>query len=67
VTPFDGDRAALYERINARVSGMFEQGLVEEVSQLIQNKETILSTSEILEKYPGLNAIGYREVIDYLV
>jgi tRNA A37 N6-isopentenylltransferase MiaA len=45
---------------------MFEQGLVEEVSQLIQNKESILSTSEILEKYPGLNAIGYREVIDFL-
>ncbi len=66
VTPFDGDRPALYERINERVIGMFEQGLVEEVSQLIYNKGNIFSTSEILAKYPGLNAIGYREVIDFL-
>ncbi len=73
VTPFDGDRAGLYERINERVLGMFEQGLVEEVRKLMNNDQWIMtnarsvfSTSEILEKLPGLNAIGYREVIDFL-
>lgn len=52
---------------------MFEGGLVEEVSRLIQNTKykihnegSVFSPSEILEKYPGLNAIGYREVIDFL-
>lgn len=74
VTPFDGDRAALYERINERVLGMFEQGLVTEIQELMNNEQWIMNnegiyfqTSEILEKLPGLNAIGYREVIDYLV
>jgi tRNA dimethylallyltransferase len=73
VTPFDGDRAGLYERINERVLGMFKQGLVEEVTSLIQNTKykiqsegSVFSTLEILEKLPGLNAIGYREVIDFL-
>jgi len=74
LTPFDGDRAGLYERINERVLGMFEQGLVEEVIQLIQNTKdkihnegNIFTTPEILERLPGLNAIGYREVIDFLL
>lgn len=62
VTPFDGDREGLYQRINERVLGMFEGGLVEEVSQLIQNE----GSWEILEKLPGLNAIGYREILPYL-
>ncbi len=109
LTPFDGNRAGLYERINERVLGMFEQGLVTEVQQFLQknkeerrnNKEGIGSLppwqggmkggcSNISEikgelgngvdstslrlggaagmtgKLPGLNAIGYREVIDFL-
>ena len=30
------------------------------------NEGSIFSTSEILEKLPGLNAIGYREILSYL-
>jgi len=30
------------------------------------NEGGTILTSEILEKLPGLNAIGYREVIDFL-
>lgn len=37
ITPYDGDREKLYEKINERVKSMFEQGLVEEVKSLITN------------------------------
>ena len=36
VTPFDGNRAGLYERINARVEQMFQDGLVPEVETLLR-------------------------------
>ena len=58
LTPYDGDRARLYERINARIEEMFSQGLVDEVK-------------DILSKWyapdcKGLTTIGYKEVLEYL-
>lgn len=51
------DRQKLYDRINARVLAMMDQGLLEE-------------TRRIVEKYgyslPVLKTIGYKELIDYL-
>ncbi len=46
------DRQALYERINARVDKMFEQGLVQEV----------LSVGDF--SYQSMQAIGYKEFAD---
>lgn len=52
------DRPILYERINRRVDLMLENGLIEEVKSLYQKYgESILT---------GAQAIGYKEVIDYL-
>ncbi|PQO37986.1 tRNA (adenosine(37)-N6)-dimethylallyltransferase MiaA [Blastopirellula marina] len=53
------DRPVLHDRINARVEAMFEQGLVDEVQRLL-DKHSPLSTT-------ALQAVGYQEVIDYLV
>jgi tRNA dimethylallyltransferase len=50
-------REDLYDLINARVLGMMEQGLVEEVKALI-NKYGRVKTID--------STIGYREVADYL-
>jgi tRNA dimethylallyltransferase len=53
------DRNQLYERINARASGMFERGLVEE-------------TRRLLEKYPQFSgaapftSLGYKQAMAYL-
>lgn len=52
------DRKILYERINNRVDKMLENGLVEEVKNLINSKVPTGSTS--------MKAIGYRQIIDYL-
>lgn len=50
------ERNILYERINKRVDIMLQQGLIDEVQNLI-------------EKYPNfptaMQAIGYKEVIEY--
>lgn len=35
LTPYDGDRKVLYERINRRIDEMFDAGLVSEVEQLL--------------------------------
>lgn len=67
LTPYDGNREALYEKINARVKQMFRDGLVHEVQSLLGHYTVGSSTSEILEKLPWLNAIGHREVIDFLL
>lgn len=57
LTPYNGDRAYLYERINTRVGMMFDEWLVAEVEDL-------------LKKYgpndPGLQTIWYSEVVDHL-
>ena len=51
------DRNGLYENINKRVDLMIEQGLLDEVKNLL-NKYELSSTAKV--------AIGYKEVIDYL-
>ena len=57
LTPYEWDRESLYNRINLRVQMMFDEGLVEEVKSL----RTIYS-----DETPGLQTIGYIEVVDYL-
>jgi tRNA dimethylallyltransferase len=52
----DPERQQLYQRINARASAMFSQGLVEE-------------TRELLARYgrsPVLDALGYRQAVQHL-
>ena len=51
------DRNGLYENINKRVDLMIEQGLLDEVKNLL-NKYELSNTAKA--------AIGYKEVIDYL-
>ncbi|MFA6091165.1 MAG: tRNA (adenosine(37)-N6)-dimethylallyltransferase MiaA [Candidatus Gracilibacteria bacterium] len=58
LTPYDGDRVKLYERINVRIEEMFTQGLVDEVKNILD-----LGYSPDCK---GLGTIGYKEVIEYL-
>ena len=51
------DREKLYENINKRVDEMFDNGLVDEVKELLTKYQLSLTASQ---------AIGYKEVIDYL-
>ncbi len=51
-------REMLYDRINHRVDQMFEQGLVDEVQQLMQTCAAFSRTAD--------QAVGYREVVSYL-
>lgn len=51
------DRQVLYERINKRVDIMVEQGLIEEVKQIITK----------YNEYPtAMQALGYKEIKEYL-
>ena len=51
------DREILYQRINKRVDIMVEQGLIEEVKEIL-NK---------YDKFPtAMQGLGYKEVADYL-
>ena len=51
------DREKLYERINLRVDIMLKQGLIDEVK----------AWRSKYEKFPtAMQAIGYKEVIEYL-
>lgn len=51
------DREKLYERINKRVDIMLEQGLIEEVKQVLQR----------YDKFPtAMQGLGYKEVVEYL-
>ncbi|MCQ2086985.1 MAG: tRNA (adenosine(37)-N6)-dimethylallyltransferase MiaA [Bacilli bacterium] len=50
------NRELVYERINKRVDGMFESGLVEEVKNLLSKYSFSVTAKE---------AIGYKEVISY--
>lgn len=52
------DRGALYERIDRRVDAMMDQGLVDEVSALIEHGMSDALTSR--------QAIGYKEIFDAL-
>ena len=51
-------REILHQRIESRVEGMFEQGLVQEVETLLERWETLGQTAA--------QAVGYREVIQYV-
>lgn len=51
------ERPILYERINKRVDIMLEQGLIEEVKNLIQKYPTFPT---------AMQAIGYKEMVEYL-
>lgn len=51
------DREKLYDRINRRVNIMIEQGLIEEVRELIKK----------YNKFPtAMQGLGYKEVLEYL-
>lgn len=52
------DRGRLYERIDARVDAMMEQGLLGEVESLL--------TQGARESLTSMQAIGYKELISYL-
>ena len=51
-------RPELYARIDSRIEGMLEAGLVSEVEQLI---------SKFSPDLPAFSAIGYKEIRDYLL
>lgn len=53
------DRAALYARINKRVDLMIEQGLVAEVSRLLQQG--------VSPNCQSMKGIGYKEVVEHLL
>lgn len=55
---FTRNRENLYERINKRVDLMIEEGLVDEVKELIKMGCSSENTS--------MQAIGYKEVVNYL-
>lgn len=51
------DREQLYERINKRVDIMLEQGLIQEVEQLLKK----------YKEFPtAMQGLGYKEVVEYL-
>ena len=51
------DRDLLYERINKRVDIMIEQGLIEEVKNLLEKYSTFPT---------AMQGLGYKEVVEYL-
>ncbi len=51
------DREVLYQRINKRVDIMIEQGLIEEVKNIIQKYDTFPT---------AMQGLGYKEVVEYL-
>lgn len=54
----DADRAQLYQRIDSRVDKMLEEGLLDEIRSLL--------AKGIPEKCTAMQAIGYKEFLDYL-
>ena len=57
VFAIDWPRDILYERINKRVDIMIENGLIDEVKQLLEK----------YKKFPtAMQGLGYKEVKDYL-
>ena len=51
------DRQKLYDRINKRVDIMIEQGLIEEVKQILKKYDTFPT---------AMQGLGYKEVVEYL-
>lgn len=56
---FPQDRAKLHQRIEMRLSQMFEQGFVEEVAALH-------SGEKLSPDLPAIRAVGYRQIWEYL-
>lgn len=58
LTPYDGNREKLYQKINGRVAKMFDDWLVDEVKNILHMwyKKTDF----------WLKTIGYKEVIEYI-
>ena len=57
VFAIDMERQILYDRINKRVDIMVEQGLIEEVKEIVRK----------YEKFPtAMQGLGYKEVVEYL-
>jgi len=57
VYALDWDREKLYNRINKRVDIMFEQGLLQEVKNILDK----------YEEFPtAMQGLGYKEVVDFL-
>ena len=57
VYAIDMEREILYERINKRVDIMIENGLIEEVKNILQK----------YKKFPtAMQGLGYKEVVEYL-
>ena len=54
----DWDRQELYARIDRRVDAMFAAGLVDEVRRLLEGPKSLSQSAR--------QALGYREVIEYL-
>ena len=57
VYALDWDRQTLYDRINKRVDMMIEQGLIEEVKQILDKYDTFPT---------AMQGLGYKEVVEYL-
>jgi tRNA dimethylallyltransferase len=53
----DPNRAKLYERINQRVQGMFDAGIVQETKQLLERYG---------DEARPLSSIGYKQVVQFL-
>ncbi|MDP2090759.1 MAG: tRNA (adenosine(37)-N6)-dimethylallyltransferase MiaA [Candidatus Gracilibacteria bacterium] len=58
LTPYNGNREELYKNIDKRVKYMFDNGLLEEVKELLKTYER--------DSF-GLKTIGYKEVVNYLL
>ncbi len=58
LTPYDGEREKLYQRINIRVQKMFDDWLIQEVKKLLEMWYT--------KQDVALKTIWYKEVIEYL-
>ncbi len=57
VFAIDMDREKLYERINKRVDIMINQGLIEEVENLVKKYKSLPT---------AIQGLGYKEVVSYL-
>ncbi|HET9844067.1 MAG TPA: tRNA (adenosine(37)-N6)-dimethylallyltransferase MiaA [Gammaproteobacteria bacterium] len=58
--PEDHERPRLHQQITTRFLKMMDQGLVEEVKNLLEDPK---NSSEL----PAFKSVGYRQVVDYLI
>ena len=66
ITPYDGDRERLYEKINQRVWEMFNSWLIEETRYILDNLSPWLLQNCYNSPCPWLATIGYAEVVEYI-